>query len=66
MKKVILAALVILSTGVLSAFTVKNNTAVTTKHDTVSDRIQLATADAKKTSPKHNTTNDRIQLATAD
>jgi len=65
MKKVILAALVILSTGVLSAFTLKNDTAVATKHDTVSDRKELSTADAK-TSPKHNTTNDRKELSTAD
>jgi hypothetical protein len=67
MKKVIFAALVILSTGVLSAFTLKNDTAVATKHDTVSDKKELATADAKQTSAKHtNATNDKKELATAD
>ncbi len=67
MKKLILAALIVVSTGVLSAFTIKSDTSVATKHDTVSDRKELATADAKKTSSNHtNATNDRKELATAD
>jgi hypothetical protein len=72
MKKLILAVLLISSIGALSSFTLKNDTAAT-KHDTVSDRKDvatadgrkdLATADAKHTTAKH--TSDRKDLATAD
>jgi hypothetical protein len=66
MKKLIFAALVVVSTGILSAFTLRNDTAVVTKHDTTSDRIGLGTADAKQTAHKHATNNDRIGLGTAD
>jgi hypothetical protein len=73
MKKLILAAFVVLSTGALSAFTLKTDTTVVAKHDTVSDRKDLGTADDRKdlgtadakTSPKH-TANDRKDLGTAD
>ncbi|MGZ3750648.1 MAG: hypothetical protein ACXVB0_15085 [Mucilaginibacter sp.] len=72
MKKVIFAALILLGTGALSAFTLKTDTVVA-KHDTVADRKDLGTADDRKdlgtadakTSPKH-TTNDRKDLGTAD
>ena len=70
MKKLIFAALLIASTGVLASF--KSDTTVA-KHDTVSDRKELATADDRKElatadakTTKHNAANDRKELATAD
>jgi hypothetical protein len=66
MKKLIFAALVVVSTGILSAFTLKNDTAVVTKHDTTSDRVGLGSADAKQVAHKHATTNDRVGLGSAD
>jgi hypothetical protein len=70
MKKLIFAALIVVSTGILSAFTLKNDTAVATKHDTVSDRKELATADARKelatADAKNHAKSDRKELATAD
>jgi len=72
MKKLIFATLLVVSTGALSAFTLKTDTTVA-KHDTVADRKDLGTADDRKdlgtadskTAPKH-TTNDRKDLGTAD
>jgi hypothetical protein len=62
MKKVIFVALLVLSTGSLSAFTVKGDTTVA-KHDTVSDRKDLGTADDRK---DLGTADDRKDLGTAD
>ena len=81
MKKLIYVALVILSAGSLSAFTLKSDTAVVAKHDTVTDKKDLGTADDKKdlgtaddkkdlgtadAKTKHNITNDKKDLGTAD
>ena len=71
MKKLIYVALVILSTGALSAFTLKSDTAVVAKHDTVTDKKDLGTADDKKElgtadAHKRSTTNDKKELGTAD
>ncbi|MDB5025030.1 MAG: hypothetical protein JWP78_2785 [Mucilaginibacter sp.] len=71
MKKLIYVALLVLSTGALSAFTMKNDTAVA-KHDTVADRTILGTADDRtilgtadaKKAAKHSS--DRTILGTAD
>jgi len=62
MKKLIYVSLLILSTGALPAFTMKNDTAVA-KHDTVADRVQLGTADDRV---QLGTADDRVQLGTAD
>jgi hypothetical protein len=81
MKKVIYVALVILSAGALSSFTLKSDT-VAVKYDTVADKKDLGTADDKKDlgtaddkkdlgtadarTSKHNITNDKKDLGTAD
>ena len=62
MKKLIYVALVILSTATLSAFTLKSDTVVT-KHDTVTDKKDLGTADDKK---DLGTADDKKDLGTAD
>jgi hypothetical protein len=62
MKKLIYVALLVLTTGTLSAFTMKSDT-VTAKHDTVADRTQLGTADDRT---QLGTADDRTQLGTAD
>ena len=70
MKKVIIAGVLLASIGGLSSFTLKNDTSVA-KHDTVTDKKDLSTADDKKDlstadARKHNTTNDKKDLSTAD
>jgi hypothetical protein len=70
MKKLIFAALLVASTGALSAFTVKTVTAV--KHDTVvSERKDQGTADERKDqgtadARAKNSTNERKDQGTAD
>lgn len=60
MKKLIYVATLVLSTVALSSFTFDSGVA---KHDTVSDRKDLATADDRKDLA---TADDRKDLATAD
>src|SRR5258706_13319834 len=62
MKKLIYVALLVLSTGALSAFAMKNDT-VAAKHDTVADRTSLGTADDRTSL---GTADDRTSLGTAD
>jgi hypothetical protein len=62
MKKLIYVALVIVSAGALSSFTVKHGTAVA-KHDTVADRTALGTADSRTAL---GTADSRTALGTAD
>jgi hypothetical protein len=78
MKKLIFAALLLASAGVVSAVTVKHNTVA--KYDTVADKKDLGTADDKKDlgtaddkkdlgtadARKHSTTADKKDLGTAD
>ena len=62
MKKLIYVALLVLTTGALSAFTMKSDT-VAAKHDTVADRTALGTADDRTAL---GTADDRTALGTAD
>ena len=71
MKKLIFAALLLVSTGALSAFTIKNDTASARKELATADaRKELATADARKelatADAKNHAKSDRKELATAD
>jgi hypothetical protein len=62
MKKLIYVALVVLSAGALSSFTVKKGTN-DSKHDTVATKTQLGTADTKT---QLGTADTKTQLGTAD
>jgi hypothetical protein len=62
MKKLIYVALVIVSAGALSSFTMKHGTAVA-KHDTVSGKTALGTADGKTAL---GTADGKTALGTAD
>jgi len=63
MKKVIFSALIIVSAGIASAFTVKSDTAV--KHDSASTKKEYSTADAKQ-APRHTAVNTKKEYSTAD
>ena len=70
MKKLIYVALLVLTTGALSAFTMKNDTVVA-KHDTVADRTSLGTADDRTSlgtadAKRAKLSSDRTSLGTAD
>ncbi|MEO6852154.1 MAG: hypothetical protein ABI166_16040 [Mucilaginibacter sp.] len=79
MKKLILAVLVVIGTGALSSFTIKNDTAARRELSTADARRELSTADARRelstadarrelstADAKHHANNDMKELSTAD